>query len=94
MKIPRIELVYFEGCPNASQARANLREAVEASGRALTWSEWDLMEESTPAGFRRFGSPTVLVNGADVTGENVGTAAMACRVDGVPSVATITARIS
>ncbi len=94
MKTPQIELVYFDGCPNASQARDNLREAVEASGRGLTWSEWDLMEESTPADFRRFGSPTVLVNGADVTGEHVGTAAMACRADGVPSVATITARIS
>ncbi len=94
MKTPRIELVYFEGCPNASQTRDNLREAVEASSQDLTWSEWDLMEESTPADFHRFGSPTVLVNGEDVTGENVGTEAMACRADGVPSVATITARIS
>ncbi len=98
MKTPRIELVYFDGCPNASQARENLREAVEASNEAsnedLTWSEWDLMAESTPADFRRFGSPTVLVNGEDVTGENVSTEAMACRADGVPSVATITARIS
>ena len=93
-KTPRIELVYFEGCPNASQARENLREAVEAFSPALTWSEWDLMEESTPAAFRRFGSPTILVDGKDVTGETVGTAAMACRADGVPSVASITARIS
>jgi hypothetical protein len=52
------------------------------------------MEDSTPADFRRFGSPTVLVDGEDVTGENAGTEAMACRADGVPSVATITARIS
>ncbi len=94
MKMPQIELVYFEGCPNASKARDNLREAVEASGQDVTWSEWDLMAESTPAHFRRFGSPTVLVNGEDVTGENVSTEAMACRADGVPSVATITARIS
>ena len=94
MKMPRIELVYFYGCPNARQARENVREAVEASSQDLTWSEWDLMAESTPADFRRFGSPTVLVNGVDVTGENVGTAAMACRADGVPSVATITRRIS
>ena len=94
MKTPRIELVYFDGCPNASQARENLREAVEASSEALTWSEWDLMEESTPADYRRFGSPTVLVNGEDVTGQNVGADAMACRADGVPSVATITVRIS
>ena len=91
--VPRIELVYFDGCPNASQARDNLREAVEASSQALTWSEWDLKEESTPADYRRFGSPTVLVNGEDVTGESVGTAAMACRADGVPSVATIKERI-
>ena len=94
MKTPRIKLVYFEGCPNTPQARDNLREAVEASGQVLTWSEWDLMTESTPADYRCFGSPTVLVNGEDVTGENVGTEAMACRADGVPSVATITARIS
>ena len=92
--MPRIELVYFDGCPNARQARENVREAVEASSQDLTWSEWDLMAESTPADFRRFGSPTVVVNGVDVTGENVGTAAMACRTDGVPSVATITAQIS
>ncbi len=94
MKTPRIELVYFDGCPNASRARDNLREAVEASGQDVTWSEWDLMEESTPADYRRFGSPTVLVDGEDVTGENVGTQAMACRADGAPSVVTITARIS
>ncbi len=94
MKTPRIELVYFEGCPNTAQARDNLREAIEGAGQVLTWSEWDLMAESTPADFRRFGSPTVLVNGEDVTGDNVSTEAMACRADGVPSVATITARIS
>ena len=38
MKTPRIELVYFEGCPNASQARDNLREAVEASGQGVTFT--------------------------------------------------------
>ena len=94
MKAPRIELVYLEGCPNAAQARDDLKEAIEASGRSVTWSEWDLMAESTPADYRRFGSPTVLVNGEDVTGENVGTEAMACRADGAPSVATIKSRIA
>ena len=53
----RIELVYLNGCPNASKARANLREAIEASGRQLTWSEWDLMAESTPDDFRGYGVP-------------------------------------
>ena len=90
----RIELIYFDGCPNASQARDNLREALEASNQAVTWLEWDLREESTPTDLRRFGSPTVLVDGEDVTGESVGAAALACRADGVPSVAAIAARIS
>ena len=94
MKTPRIELVYFDGCPHASQARDNLKEAVAASSQDLTWSERNLSAESTPDAYRRFGSPTVLVNGEDVTGESVGTEAMACRAGGAPSVAIIAARIS
>ena len=93
MTTPRIELVYFEGCPNASKARAHIRDAVEASGRTLEWSEWDLMAESTPEAFRRYGSPTVLIDGQDVTGEGAGAAAMACRADGAPSVALIAERL-
>ena len=91
MNTPRIELVYFEGCPNASQARENIRAAVEASGRPLEWSEWDLMAESTPEDLQRYGSPTVLIDGQDVTGE--GTGAVACRADGAPSVALIAERL-
>ena len=93
MKAPRIELVYLEGCPNAAEARDNVRVAVEASGRALEWSEWDLMAESTPADLRRYGSPTVLIDGQDVTGADASAAALACRADGAPSVASIAARL-
>ncbi len=92
-KTPQIELVYFEGCPNAVLARENIKAAVEATGQSLEWSEWDLMAESTPESFRRYGSPTVLVDGSDVTGDGPGNNAMACRADGVPSVAAITDRI-
>ena len=91
---PQIELVYFDGCPNAVTARENLRVAVEASGRPLDWSEWDLMAESTPESFRRYGSPTVLIDGRDVTGEGHEGAAMACRADGAPSVETIVAQLT
>ena len=48
------------------------------------------MAETTPERFRRHGSPTVLVDGSDVTGEGAEVAAMACRADGAPSVETIT----
>ena len=43
--------------------------------------------------FRRYGSPTVLIDGQDVTGEGAGAAAMACRADGAPSVALIAERL-
>ena len=93
MKTPRIELVYFEGCPNALQARDSIRAAIEVSERPLEWSEWDLMAESTPEDFRRYGSPTVLIDGHDVTGEGASAVAMACRADGAPSVSSIAERL-
>lgn len=80
-----IELVYFDGCPNAARARENLASLLEPG----SWMEWNLAAEETPAAFRRFGSPTVLVDGVDVTGADGGNAAMACRADGAPSVDVI-----
>ena len=93
MRTRRIELIYFEGCPNVSQARENLRAAIEASGYGLTWSERDLLADSTPEGLRRFGSPTVLVDGEDVTGEAPGASAIACRSDGPPSIISIAEKL-
>ncbi|MEQ8329380.1 MAG: hypothetical protein RH859_02835 [Longimicrobiales bacterium] len=81
----RIQLVYFEGCPNADRARDHLREALHVEGLGPEWEEWDLMAPDTPESFRRYGSPTVLVDGRDVTGAGGGAAAMSCRADGVPS---------
>ncbi len=89
MTAPRIDLVYFEGCPNAVKARENLRSAIELVGAGVEWAEWDLMADGTPDLYRTHGSPTVLVNGKDVTGEGHGAVAMACRADGAPSVETI-----
>jgi hypothetical protein len=77
-----IELVYFDGCPNADQARANLRAALDGGA----WREWNLTSPDTPERLRRYGSPTVLIDGRDVTGEGGTTSgAMACRADGAPS---------
>lgn len=81
-----IDLIYFEGCPNVEAARTNLRAAVEAEDDAGGWKEWDLESSETPERFRGFGSPTVLVDGEDVTGVGEGSAAVACRADGAPSI--------
>lgn len=80
-----VELVYFDGCPNADRAREHLREVLGEGA----WREWNLSSEDTPGRFRRHGSPTVLVEGRDVTGAGDGNAAMACRADGAPSVEVI-----
>lgn len=89
-----IDLVYFDGCPNAERARENLRAALQASGRPVEWSEWDLTAEATPEELRQHGSPTVLVDGRDVTGGGAEAVAMACRADGAPSVDAIRERLA
>jgi hypothetical protein len=94
MQNPRVDLIYFEGCPHVAAARANLRTAIESVGAGPTWREWDAASEATPSELRRYGSPTVLVDGRDVTGGVGQAGGMACRTDGAPSVAVIAARLS
>jgi hypothetical protein len=76
-----IELVYFDGCPNVDETRENLRKALGKGG----WREWNLSYAGTPERYRRYGSPTVLVGGRDVTGETERSRALACRANGAPS---------
>ena len=63
---PRVELVYFQGCPHVDAARLAIREALAAMNMPLEWSEWDRENDSTPPALKRHGSPTVLVDGRDV----------------------------
>ena len=85
MEGSKVELVYFDGCPNAARARANLRTVLGDEA----WEEWNLSSADTPDRFRRHGSPTVLVEGSDVTGADGANVAMACRADGAPSAEVI-----
>ena len=85
----RIELVFFEWCPNVGLARENLGAALQSAGGDITWTEWDLGSDSTPKDLRSHGSPTVLIGGRDVRGNRLSAAAISCRADGVPSAAVI-----
>jgi hypothetical protein len=88
--MPRtIELIYFDGCPNAEPARANLREALVTLDLATDWQEWEQGDPASPPHAKQYGSPTVLVNGRDITGVEAGVAAPACRADGAPSIDAI-----
>ena len=94
MSMASIELIFFGGCPNAEAARDNLRAAAAAAGVDRQWQEWDQDDPHVPERVRQYGSPTILVNGRDVTGVEAGVAAAACRADGVPSVETIRAALA
>lgn len=85
----QIELVHFTGCPHAAQARENLRLALRTSGARDPWSEWDLAAPEAPERVRGYGSPTILVNGADVSGGGPEGGELSCRVSGAPSVEAI-----
>lgn len=64
-----VDFVYFSGCPNIEHARARLNDAFTAIGAEPSWLEWDVSDSATPEEFRRFGSPTILINGRDVAGD-------------------------
>ncbi|MGE0325483.1 MAG: hypothetical protein AB7K71_40170 [Polyangiaceae bacterium] len=90
----RVQLLRFEGCPNVSDARQRLREALEHSGLEPHWEELDL--EQHPE-LQSFGSPTVLIDGRDVCPDasQRSTSTACCRVylesdiRGVPELARL-----
>jgi hypothetical protein len=80
----KVEIVYFTGCPNVESARANVQAALAQKGLPPEWREWDQTDPDVPARVMQYGSPTVLVDDQDVSGnEPVG--AMACNSSGAPS---------
>jgi mercuric ion transport protein len=79
----RVELVFDATCPNVDEARNAIRAALLALGAPAKWTEWEREAEATPLALRAFGSPSILVNGHDVTddGNEAGRAdANSCRV--------------
>ena len=85
MKSCSVELVYFSSCPNVGFARENIHEALVEVGRDDRWVEWDQEETGTPARYKAFSSPTVLVNGQDVMGVSGMGLGRSCRAGGAPS---------
>jgi hypothetical protein len=82
MSVPRVELLWWEGCPSHPQALADLRAAMSEVG--LDPAAIDVREVATDeqAGAERFpGSPTIRVQGRDVQppGEDE-PVALTCRI--------------
>ncbi len=98
---PTVELIYDADCPNIEPARAVLTAALTRLNRPPEWVEWDSGAATTPAHAKGFGSPTILVNGKDVSGISPGQMPSCCRVysddggalSGVPSVDRVVAAL-
>lgn len=99
--MPRVELIYDRDCPNIEQARKALIEGFQQAQCQPAWTEWDRKSPASPAHARHYASPTILVNGREVTGTRAGAAADACsiydhgcgKLSGAPPVPSIVAAL-
>ena len=78
----RVQLLFFEGCPHVDPARRVLRQALDSAGLGeIVVEQIDVDAASTPEDFRDWGSPTILIDGVDVAGEQ-GPSGRSCRLYG------------
>ena len=86
-----IQFLAFSGCPLADPARENLKTALSSCG-VSSYEDIDILDPTSPEDLRGWGSPTILVDGVDVTGHPKGDS-VSCRVyntpGGVPDVQCI-----
>ncbi len=92
----KIEVQYFNDCPNYSEMIHRVKEAIKGSEEKIEYNEV-LVESNKLAEKLKFrGSPTVLINGEDIERrEEPESAALNCRVyeKGLPEVEEIRKRI-
>ena len=92
----KIEVQYFNGCPNSAEMITRVREAISGKENEIEYEEI-LVEENELAEKLKFrGSPTVLINGEDLEGrEAPESASLNCRVyeNGLPSIDEIREKI-
>ena len=98
---PEVDLVFDVDCPHVGEARRLLRHALSSSGFPPVWREWTRDATDTPPALRGLGSPTILIDGIDVSTDETSRArperSFSCRIyhhgdalRGVPPIALIT----
>jgi hypothetical protein len=65
----RIEVLFFEGCPNRGSAVVRVQEVLREEGISAEVVEVNVTEPSMARELRFLGSPTVRVNGLDAEPE-------------------------
>ena len=95
----KVQLLYFPGCPHVDATRRELRAALEAAGMGdVLVEEVDVEAPTTPPQLKGWGSPTILLDGVDLAGDQ-GPSGLSCRLyeadglAGVPSKKSIEERL-
>jgi hypothetical protein len=96
----RIELLWDDGCPHVSEARANLAASLRAIGLDATWQEWRRDDPAAPPYAAAHGSPAILLDGRDIAPHEP-SASACCRLyagpnghrAGAPSIESIVAAL-
>lgn len=85
----KIEILYFEGCPNYRPALDRLSRVLGQEGLTAELSEIKVQDESAAQALKFLGSPTIRVDGLDieVNSRHVTETGFACRryPGGLPS---------
>lgn len=88
-----IQFLSFKGCPLAASAKRNLETALAACSISH-YKEIDILSSKVTEDMRGWGSPTILINGHDISGAPKGNS-VSCRIypnsEGVPDVESIVA---
>jgi glutaredoxin len=78
----KIELLYFDGCPNCTVADERLRALADDLGITVAHHKVETPEEAEEMGFR--GSPTILVDGRDPFARGDEPVGLSCRIYQTP----------
>lgn len=82
--VMKIDVLYFEGCPNHEPTMALVREVVQSLGLEASIREVEVRDADEAVRLRFFGSPTIQVNGQDIDPDVRGSAdySFSCRMYG------------
>ena len=85
----KIEVLYFDGCPNYPPAVDRIRTVLTSEGMSADVLEIRVRDESVAKELKFFGSPTIRVNGLDIErgSRKANETGFACRCypGGIPS---------
>ncbi len=76
----KIDLLYFDGCPSWQSGLENLRSAIVREGLQAELNVVEVRDDEAAMRLRFLGSPSFIVDGADLWPENRADYHLSCRV--------------